>query len=280
MLPILLIAASLGQTSYPGHLVIAGGGRTTPAIVERALTLAGGPTAHVLIIPQASSRVDAGQRSLGLWRTSGARRVSVLDLRDRGAALAAVKEADLIWFSGGSQTRLMRSLNQYGLAKAIRERFRQGATVGGTSAGAAVMSDVMLEANSHADGLGANARTAKGLGLWSSVIVDQHFFRRSRFNRLLGAVLGHSDKLGVGIDESTAVVVQGHCFEVIGKSTVMVMDARKATRLGASDGEPATASALQVYILKAGMKFDLEKGLIPKEKDRQASKRRADYSVG
>ena len=133
--------------------------------------------------------------------------MSILDLQDADAALTAIREADLIWFSGGNQNRLMSFLSQNGLIEAIRARYEHGATVGGTSAGAAVMSRIMLTGIPVDVSAGA-CKTADGLGLWDGVIVDQHYFRRLRFSRLLDAVLGHHDKVGVGIDESTAVIVR------------------------------------------------------------------------
>jgi cyanophycinase len=177
-----------------GHLVVAGGGPTAPEIVDKALAVSGGKEARVLIIPQASGKSDAGQRSLRMWQRAGAREVAILNLTDRDAALAAVREADLIWFPGGSQSRLIGILNEQGLAQGIRDRFGQGTTVGGTSAGAAVLSQIMLTARARPDRLSpwADGESA-GLGLWTDVIVDQHYIRRSRFNRLLAAVLDHPD---------------------------------------------------------------------------------------
>src|SRR3954467_9503994 len=103
MHPLFLLAALLGQDlELPkGHLVIAGGGPTIPEITEKALALAGGKKAHVLIIPQASSLTTAGERSVELWRQAGAQEVTVLKPTDKAAAVAAVKAADLIWMPGG-----------------------------------------------------------------------------------------------------------------------------------------------------------------------------------
>ncbi|HEV3260783.1 MAG TPA: hypothetical protein VG013_28270 [Gemmataceae bacterium] len=118
---------------------------------------------------------------------------------------------------------------------------------------------------SRADRLSPRADgESAGLGLCTDVIVDQHYIRRSRFNRLLAAVLDHPDKLGAGIDESTAVVVQGREFEVVGRSNVMVIDARKASEAATKDGGPAEADDVALYVLRAGMKFDLDKASFPR----------------
>jgi cyanophycinase len=266
MYHLVLLAAFLGQEPIhpPGHLVIAGGGDTLPEIAEKALGLAGGKNAHVLIVPQASSMPNAGDLSALVWRASGAERVSVLHAEDRAEALKAIKDADLIWIPGGSQNQLMEILKQQGLIDAIRHRFEQGATVGGTSAGAAVMSLAMLTGDSRMDCLTSDSvKLAEGLGLWPDVIIDQHYLRRCRFNRLLSAVLTHPENVGVGIDECTAVVVTGRAFEVIGKSNVVVIDARKTLRMEAKGSDPEAASGVALHVLRAGMKFDLDKGLVP-----------------
>jgi cyanophycinase len=263
MLPsILAVVFAVQNLSQPlGHLIIVGGGPMPPNIAEKALLLAGGKGARIVIIPQASAWVGrAGARSLAMWQKAGARRATVLDLNNRDTALAALKKADLIWMPGGSQARLMQALQERGLADAIRERFRQGATVGGTSAGAAVMSQIMLMGAPRVRGVAAAVELA-GLGLWPEVIVDQHYLRRHRYPRLLSAVLHHPDKPGIGIDESTAVVVYGRRFEVIGTSKVMVLDARRVAKV-LIQRVGAGADKVAIYTLKAGMKFDLDKGIV------------------
>jgi cyanophycinase len=271
-----LAAIFSGQgPSHPvGHLIIAGGGPTSPEIIAKAVALAGGPQkAHVLIIPQASMRPDAGQRSQELWRNTRPcpADVKVLNLKERldtqeqKAALAAIRDANLIWMPGGSQSRLMEMLQKNNLVKAIQERFDRGATVGGTSAGAAVMSSIMLTAQCRWDSVCADAiegKTSQGLGLWPEVIFDQHFFRRARFNRLFSAVLINNKKVGIGIDEGSAIVVEGGHFEVVGKSNVLVIDARHAKDIIVNKGEPGAATSVLVHCLRPGMKFDFKNGVI------------------
>ncbi len=265
MYQLLLVAAVVGQgLLHPtGHLIIVGGGPMDPAITRKALSLSGGAKAHVLVIPFASSLADCGACSEAMWKDAGALHIAVLDLKDHKAALAAIRQADLIWMPGGDQSRLMEALKEHGFIQAIQQRLRDGATVGGTSAGAAVMSMTMLTADAKIDRVTANtSRMAQGLGLWPDVIVDQHYLRRCRFNRLLGAVLNHPNKLGIGIDESTAVIVSGRTFEVIGQSNVMVIDARHTLEVPVRTGEPEGASNVALHLLRSGMTFNLEKGLV------------------
>jgi cyanophycinase len=242
------------QSGPKGHLVVIGGGTIPDDVRARAVELAG-----VAVLPQASEVPETGPEAVDVWKKAGASRATALNVADRAAAIAAIKDATLIWFPGGDQTRLMKALENTGIPEAIRERYQQGATVAGTSAGAAVVSQVMITGNDM-DLQAITAKktdTAPGLGLWPQVIVDQHFLKRQRHNRLLSAVLDHPDLVGVGIDESTAAVVSGSRFEVIGKSSVVVIDARKATVTPASAGEPITGRNLTVHVLKAGMRMDL-----------------------
>ncbi len=249
--------------SPKGHLVIIGGGNIADDMRSRVLQIAGGPKAVVVVLPQASELPETGPETVAIWQKFGAAQVKALDVADRAGALAAVKEATLIWFPGGDQTKLVKAWAGTGIPEAIRERYQQGTTVAGTSAGAAVMSKVMITG----DGMDLQAITSKktdtsdGFGLWPMAIVDQHFLKRQRNNRLLSAVLDHPDLVGVGIDESTAVIVSaGREIEVIGKSAVVVMDARAAAVTPTPAGQPIAGTNLRLHVLKAGMKMDLGKG--------------------
>ena len=143
---------------------------------------------------------------------------------------------------------------------AIRARYRDGALVGGTSAGAAVMSASMITGEADLQSITAAKTELKpGLGLWPEVIVDQHFLKRQRNNRLISAVLDHPELVGVGVDETTAVFVTGREFEVLGKNSVVVIDARKAAVDKTPAGGLATGRGLVMSVLKEGMKFDLGK---------------------
>ena len=226
-----------------GVLVVDGGGKVTTGLYRKILDLAGGTNVTVLVIPFATASTNSGDASLNAWRRSGAARVSALTAQDREAALAAVQAADVIWLGGGSQSRLMAGLQRLNLVEAIRERYAQGAVIGGSSAGAAVMSKVMIAGPPKTPD--APPPMAEGLGLWPEVIVDMHFVKRVREPRLRKAVAAHPDLVGVGIDESTCVIVRGHSAEVFGKGTVTLLD----TREGKAEAK--------VSVLKASESFDL-----------------------
>ncbi len=255
VIPVLAHAAPVSK----GHLVVIGGGTIPDDVRARTLALAGGDKAIVVVLPQASELPEAGPEAVEVWKKAGAANATVVDVAARAAALEAISQATLIWFPGGDQTRFMNALTGTGIPEAILDRYQHGATVAGTSAGAAVMSKVMITG----DDMDLQAITAKktdtkpGLGLWPQALVDQHFLKRQRQNRLLSAVLDHPDLIGVGIDESTAVIVSGSRIEVIGKSNVVVIDARKASVQPVGAGQPMAGQQLRVHVLKAGMRLDL-----------------------
>ena len=103
----------------------------------------------------------------------------------------------------------------------------------------------------------SSTTVADGLGLWPDVLIDQHFLKRQRNNRLLAAVLDHPELVGIGIDARTAVIVLGNRFEVMGESSVIVFDARDAEVSAEAAASPAAATGMRLHVLTAGMSLDL-----------------------
>jgi cyanophycinase len=258
LLLVFVCGVAVPAFAQKGTLVIVGGGETGPDIVGKTLALAGGSRAIVAVLPQSSAEPDAGDASVKMWQEAGAREAAKVGFQDKAAATAALQRATLIWMPGGDQTRFMKAIAGTGLADVIRQRYRDGAVVGGTSAGAAIMSDAMITGDADLESLTAGKTVLeKGLGLWPEVIVDQHFLKRQRDNRLISAVLDRRTLVGVGIDESTAVIVHGSSFDVIGKSAVVVVDPRGARIDARPDGEVATGQGLTLSVLRAGMNYSL-----------------------
>jgi cyanophycinase len=254
-------SAAQNLASPNGHLVIVGGGGVPDAVAARAIALSGGPAAVVAVFPQASELKETGPESADFWVRAGATRAVVVNVADHAAAVDAVRAATFIWFPGGDQNRLTEALKGTGLPDLIRRRYADGATVGGTSAGAAVMSAVMITGDADLQSITAGKTvTAEGFGLLPGVIVDQHFQKRQRMNRSISAVLDHPQLVGVGIDEKTAIVVsRGRTFEVLGESSAVVIDARRARVNQAAAGALASGTGLKLHVLKPGMTFDLGK---------------------
>ena len=252
-----LVLPSLAA-AQSGALVVVGGGGTGPDIVARTLALSGGKDAIVAVLPQSSAVADAGDDSVTMWLEAGAREAAKVAFDDKNAA-AALRRATLIWMPGGDQNRFMKAIDGTGLAEIIRERHKAGVTVGGTSAGAAVIADAMFTGDADLKSLTAGATViAKGLGLWPEALIDQHFLKRQRDNRLISAVLDRPSLVGVGIDEGTAVIVQGASFEVAGRSSVVVIDARGAEVEKTPAGGLVSGRGMKLSVLRAGQTYSLQ----------------------
>jgi cyanophycinase len=262
-----------------GHLVIVGGGPIPEAIDRRFLELAGGANARIVVLPMASeSGAESGAgRAAAFKRLGAATAISMqLEREDAGADSVArvLGQATGIWFPGGDQNRLTGAIIGTAALDSVRSRYRHGAVVGGTSAGAAVMSDPMISGDERRPG-GARPPSdssdnwltidrndvvlVPGFGLLPNVTVDQHFLRRKRHNRLISVVLERPNIVGIGIDESTALVVSPTgSWEIIGASQAIVYDARRATVTAA--GRTLGAAGIQVHVLPAGSRFDYVAG--------------------
>ncbi|MEI8379498.1 MAG: cyanophycinase [Planctomycetota bacterium] len=265
MWPMLIVASLMAEPSVSsskpvarpvkGYLVAVGGGTTLNTVLDRTLELAGGKSAKVVVIPDANPEYGPG--SVNQWRRMGPTSVGLVNSRQPRTAVKMINEANLIWMPGGLQGLFMNSIEGTGIVEAIQARYRDGAVIGGTSAGAAVMSKTMIGGQSNLDGLKAGTAPflRDGLSLWPEVIVDQHFLQKGRFNRLALAVLDYPELVGIGIDEETAAIVHGPEFEVMGNGNITVLDARKASREKLVKGEAAAVRDMKVHVLRAGMKF-------------------------
>lgn len=275
-----LAAALPAQLRPRGTLFIVGGGPQPPALVEEFVRLAGGKGhARIVVLAMASSEgLTGGEEKAQDLRALGATAVNVWLTREQAltdSAAALLRDATGIWFGGGDQVRLADVLRGTPTARAIHARFEQGAVVGGTSAGAAVLSTPMITGDERhpggarppadsSDGWMTIARdnviTTTGFGFVTNAIIDQHFVRRRRHNRLLSLVLESRQKLGVGIDESTALVIDPTgTWRVMGASVAVIYDARRATITKA--GTTLGASGVMTHILPAGSRFQPRTGV-------------------
>ncbi len=267
-LGICLLAAFAGAGELPrGHLVLNGGGGKPASVLDTFVELAGGTESTIVVFPTASAEADTGEHYRGLFAEHDAAEVVVAEVRTREdaadpALAATVAAAGGIWFAGGDQRRITDALNGTPVGEAVRAAFARGAVVGGTSAGTACQSGLMITGEGDFTVITAgNVELSPGLGLFDGVIVDQHFVARSRHNRLLAVVLEHPELLGVGIDEATAVWVRPDgTFEVLGEGWVVVYDAaaaavHRAPRAGG--GEALGVHGLTTHVLLPGEVFDL-----------------------
>ncbi len=264
----LAVTAAAGNVRPRGHLVLIGGGSKPPVAMEKFVELAGGDDAPIVVFPTASTEPDTPDYYLDLFRESyGCTDVLVAPVATREDAMdeelaVRVAAADGIFFGGGDQRRITQALLGTPVGAAVKAAFVRGAVVGGTSAGTACQSGLMITGDGDFSVLTAdNVELWPGLGLFEGVIVDQHFVARRRSNRLISVVLEHPELLGVGIDEATAVWVRPDgTFLVLGDGWVMVFDAASADVRRAPYGKDRTALGVHrmtVHVLLPGEAFDL-----------------------
>lgn len=209
----------------PGALVIVGGGNLPDEVRQTFFTLAGGDEARLVVIPTAGAGADDEQsheQILAPWKKLGARSVTILHTRDRARAnldefVAPLTEATAVWFSGGLQSRIADAYLGTRVEQELQNLRSRGGVLGGTSAGAAIQSRTMIAGGNPIP------RITQGFDLLPGAIIDQHFQARRRQPRLARAVADHPHLFGVGIDESTALVVKGRRMEVLGKANVTFM---------------------------------------------------------
>ncbi len=257
-----------------GSLIIVGGGDTPTSVQERFVSLAGGAgKARIAIFPMASLKSDEEAREVVAdFQKLGAEAQVVSIGQAEANSEPAAKHLEQFtgyWFCGGDQSRLASLLVGTKALETIDRRYHDGAVIGGTSAGASVMTTLMLtgrwrKAKSPEEEEAINiARGMKevvsGFGIFKGAIVDQHFMHRARYNRLISAVLDHPELVGVGIDEETALLVRPDgVWEVLGNYYVKIFDARKA-RIVDDEGPMAKASDIRMHVLPEGGTFNPRK---------------------
>jgi cyanophycinase len=258
------------QSSLTGKLYIIGGGNRSDAMMNELVDLAGIRKAgYVYVLPMASSEPD----SAILWAkedfmNTGIKNISGFAFRQGETPpqpqLDSLRKAKLIYISGGDQSRFMNVILNTPIYEAIHQAYKNGAVVSGTSAGAAVMSDKMITGNQkkHPETESGfttiesdNIEVAKGLGMLNDVIIDQHFIKRQRLNRLVAASIENPDQLCIGIDESTAIIVDGNNATVTGISQVIVIKNTGNKKILQNGLLGETGLQLSVYL--PGQKFSL-----------------------
>ncbi len=268
-LSILLSALVLAE----GHLVIIGGGEKLVDIKKKIVELAGGDKAKIVIFPNASSYpYESGERHRQQFELFGAEKVSVIyclgDSLNMKEVVDLVKEATCVFFGGGDQVKLTDELRGTKAFEAVKEVYKRGGVVSGTSAGAAVMSKVMITGNELINKDSSrifwqiqkgNVELKEGFGFLEDVIIDQHFVVRKRHNRLISVLLEQKVKVGIAIDESTALIVKpGRKYEVLGESLVLVYDARKVKNVTTDKNGHLCGQGIKLDIYKSGDKIRID----------------------
>ncbi len=252
----LAAVAAVAQEVGParGSLVIVGGAMRDPAIVERFVQLAGGPEAPIVVIPTAGGGETYDQYYPGLraFRDAGAVDLWVLHTTDRAVAddpafSAPLRRARGVWFPGGRQWRLADAYLGTRVQEEIAGVLGRGGVVGGSSAGATILGSYLVRGDTATNTIMMGDHEV-GFGFLRDTAIDQHLLRRNRQFDLIEVIEAHPHLLGIGIDEDTAIVVQGDEFEVMGRSYAVIYD---RGRLLDSGG--------RFYFLAPGDRYDLRR---------------------
>ena len=235
-----------------GALVIVGGAMQDPAIVERFVQLAGGPDAPIVVIPTAGGGETYDQYYPGLraFRAAGATDLTVLHTTDREVAddpafSAPLQRARGVWFPGGRQWRLADAYLDTRVQDEIAGVLQRGGVVGGSSAGATILGSYLVRGDTATNTIMMGDHE-EGFGFLRDTAIDQHLLRRNRQFDLIEVIETHPHLLGIGIDEDTAIVVEGDRFEVMGRSYVVIYDHERLLDSGG-----------RFYFLGAGDRYDL-----------------------
>jgi cyanophycinase len=255
-----------------GQLVIVGGAEEKqgdPEILREFVRLAKGEEARIAVITVATTEPkEAGERYTKAFNELGVKDMRVIGVESREQAhdpesLKAIEQATGIFFTGGDQLRITTLLGGTPMDTLLHQCYEQGTILGGTSSGASMMSCTMMISGQGEENPSLDAvELSPGMKFIEGPIIDQHFSQRGRIGRLLAAVARQPQKLGIGIDENTAMVVNNGQFTVLGEGAVTVVDAKGMayTNIHASsDGEGLALFGLQLHVLPASHCFDLDR---------------------
>jgi cyanophycinase len=245
VLATLLLAASASLVGSPppaaaqevgpssGALVIVGGAMRDPAIVNRFMQLAGGPDAPIVVIPTAGGAETYDESFGGLrpFHQYGVSNLTLLHTDDRSVAdsdefVQAIREARGVWFSGGRQWRLADSYLGTKTEVELWNLLDRGGVIGGSSAGATIQGSYLARGDTRTNEVMMGDHE-EGFAFIKNTAIDQHLLRRNRHFDLIEIIEAHPELLGIGLDENTAIVVQGDQFQVLGESYVAIYDSQR-----------------------------------------------------
>lgn len=251
------------EDAHRGRLLVMGGA-AGPGLLARFVQLAGGAGAHIVVVGTASADPAAAEAPyLDKFSALGAGSVRSLRLTSRAqandpAVEPVLRAATAVFFTGGDQERIAAVIGGTTTDSLLHELV--GGTdliLAGTSAGAAMMAGTMITGGDRPGVHAESVRTGPGLEFLPCVLIDQHFGERERLNRLLSAVARYPHELGLGIDEDTAILTDGDCFEVLGSGAVTVLDAGAATDIAVPATGPIALTGARIHVLPAGYIFHL-----------------------
>src|SRR6266516_2733264 len=221
--------ASIGPSH--GTLLIVGGGTLGGEIEQRFIQLAGGVEAPMIFIPTAEDGEPRATATNNFLARAGVKHVTLLHTRDRKVAdseafVKPLRAARGVWFEGGRQWRLVDSYLNTRTEKELFGVLKRGGVIGGSSAGATIQGSYLVRGAREGNTLMMAPGYERGMAFLKKSAIDQHVIARHREDDLIPVIAKHPELLGIGLDEGTAIVVEGNRFEVIGKSQVFIHDAK------------------------------------------------------
>lgn len=263
-----------GGASPKGYLFIIGGGDRPETMMKRFVEMASRVNSgRIVVLTMASATPDeTGKNLVEELKSAGAQDVVYYNFTraeaEKHPNARLLADSGGIFFSGGVQTRITEAILDTPIHQMIKQLYEQGAVIAGTSAGAAVMSELMItgdemrkpeEGHEFETIESGNIILSRGLGLIKSAIIDQHFATRKRHNRLISVIAGHPELVGVGIDESTAIIVNpDQTFVVLGEKNVIVYDSSKA-QVNIRNDRAISIRGMIMHVLLDGERYDLKK---------------------
>lgn len=250
-----------GQVKTGNLFIIGGGERSTALMQELVNTAALSSQDYIAVLTMASGEPEesfqAVKKQFNALCSNPVTKLhfSAEEAKSKQTWIDSVKNAKLIYVVGGDQNRFMDVVRGTELYYAMHTAYTRGATIAGTSAGAAIMSKIMItgeekdkkDNNNFREIKKDNVITSEGMGFVDKAIIDQHFIKRSRYNRLLSVLGDHPDKMVIGVDESTAVVVHGNKVRVVGESQVVVVSKPKKVKTFNGDKIGLQKAAFSLY---------------------------------
>ncbi|MFT5411599.1 MAG: cyanophycinase [Verrucomicrobiales bacterium] len=245
-----------------GTLIIIGGGGMPKGIISKFVELAGGDEASIVVLPTANPDPISEREGIeGAFRKAGAKTVTVLrgrtlDKVDSEEYLEVLRNATGLWFGGGRQWRFADAYLDTRALAAMHAVLARGGVIMGSSAGASIQADYLARANPLGNLDIMAEGYERGLGFIGGVAIDQHFAQRRRFKDMSSLVDQYPQLLGIGIDEGTALIVEGKIGKVEGKSAVHFYDRNKPVTEGKPDyesvGDGGSYDLVARKILKLG----------------------------
>jgi cyanophycinase len=262
--------AQSGSSAIKGKLFIIGGGDRPPSLLQSLFATAEMKQSdYVVVLPMSSEEPDTAYYYFKADLETVCKNAIVNfnftkeKVNDK-RWLDSLQKAKLVFITGGDQERFMNAVLNTPVYNAIHNAYKNGATIAGTSAGAAVMSKYMITGRELTDTVynstfrkieDKNIELKQGLGLMPNAIIDQHFVARSRYNRLLSALAAYPSLACIGIDESTAIIVRQTKIKVSGQSQVIVM--QKPKGLAITPDRLIKFKDMQFSIYTNGDEFEL-----------------------